>query len=149
SFHDDEQPRIWSEDRKTETVDQRKEIAELLEALALQIYPDIEKNSACTKPAALEKYIAAIHHLKEYFEIQDEGLAEEALNKALECHQEAGKAEIDGELMSPLLPVLLARSCLVQKRWGDAHRLSEKATNMMDPTEESVIPAAWWVRGMI
>jgi tetratricopeptide (TPR) repeat protein len=153
SFNGDEgRPSLWSAVRKMETERTCCEFSSLLRELAFSLYLDIEENPPCTTPEALREYTETILQLKVYFETRDDERTSKALARAVYSFKKALRAEAFGQRMSPLLPILLARTCLVRQQMGLAEELSGIAIDMLPgPSQESEseTAAAWCLRGVL
>jgi tetratricopeptide (TPR) repeat protein len=150
SFREEGRTGLWSVVRRVEPEKHGNEFAKLLRELAFTIYPDIEENSACTTREALREYVEAIFQLKTYFESQDSQVAFRSLAKAVYFCRSACRAAANDEKVSPLLPMLLARTCLVREQMNEADEFSDLAIKMApEPNEQrdSETAAAWWLRG--
>jgi tetratricopeptide (TPR) repeat protein len=151
SFKGDEgRPSLWSARRKVGTERTCSEFSHLLRELAFEIYLDIEENPPCTTREALREYTEAIFQLNIYFETRDKQRASKALSGAVYSFKQALKAEAFGGRMSPMLPILLSRTCLVRGQMSHAEELSENAIGMLpEAGEEPESAAAWWLRGIL
>jgi tetratricopeptide (TPR) repeat protein len=151
SFRDDERFKVWSVDRAVEPKNHGAEFAKLLREFAFRIYPDIEENSVCATQDALQEYTEAVFHMAKYFDNQDPRSACEALEKAMDGCRKAQEAEDRDEGISPLLPILLASSCLALGKMREAEEFSNIAIRMVPEAAqdtESETAAAWWLRGV-
>ena len=154
SFREEGCPKLWSVARKVQPKNHGNEFARLVRELAFTIYPDIEEeNSVCKTRKALRAYVEGILQLKMYFETRDSQVELHSLAKAIYFCRSAYRVARNDDWVSPLLPMLLARSCLVQEDLRRADEFSDLAMIRMsaEPNEQrnSEVAAAWWLRGWL